>query len=63
MNGGTNVALAIQTASKHMLNSLPETGSRTLILLTDGRIDHYQGTSSLLTHDLKLLSYSLSSAA
>ena len=43
MNGGTNVALAIQTASKHMLNSLPATGSRTLILLTDGRIDHYQG--------------------
>lgn len=47
MNGGTNVALAIQTASKHMLNSLPETGSRTLILLTDGRIDHYQGREAV----------------
>ncbi len=43
MNGGTNVALAIQTASKHMRSILPEGGARTLILLTDGRIDHYQG--------------------
>ena len=43
MNGGTNVALAIQTASKHMQSSLAAGAPRTMILLTDGRIDHYQG--------------------
>ncbi len=43
MNGGTNVALAIQTASKHMQSSLAVGAPRTVILLTDGRIDHYQG--------------------
>lgn len=47
MNGGTNVALAIQTASKHMQSSLAAAAPRTMVLLTDGRIDHYQGMQQL----------------
>lgn len=46
MNGGTSVAMAIQTASKHMQSNLPEAGPRTLILLTDGRIDDHQGSQA-----------------
>lgn len=44
MNGGTNIALAILTASEHMQSSLAVGAPRTMILLTDGRIDHHQGT-------------------
>lgn len=47
MNGGTSVAMAIQTASKHMQSNLPEAGRRTLILLTDGRIDDNQGKEAI----------------
>ena len=43
MNGGTDIALAIQTASKHMQSSLAGGALRTLVLLTDGRIDQHQG--------------------
>ena len=46
MNGGTNIALAIQTASKLFESEIPAGSTRTLIILTDGRIDHYQGINS-----------------
>lgn len=43
MNGGTNLTLAVDTAGNLMRDKLPEGSPRTLILLTDGRVDHYQG--------------------
>ena len=43
MHGGTDVALAIQTASEHMQTALPARGLKTLVILSDGRIDKYQG--------------------
>lgn len=43
MNGGTNLALAIEEAGKMMKECLPEGSPRTLVLLSDGRVDHYQG--------------------
>ena len=45
MNGGTNVALAIHTASKHMQSVVPPGRMLTLVILTDGRIDKYQGSA------------------
>ncbi|DBA93088.1 TPA: Alpha-amylase [Trebouxia sp. C0005] len=47
MNGGTNIALAILTASEHMQSSLAVGAPRTMILLTDGRIDHHQGQEAV----------------
>ena len=45
MHGGTDMALAIQTASKHMQTALPPGGLQTLLVLSDGCIDKYQGIS------------------
>ena len=47
MNGGTNLALAIETAGIMMKDKLPTGSPRTVILLTDGRVDYYQGMSKL----------------
>jgi len=41
MNGGTNIALAIQKAGQ-MLKKMPSGCRRVLALLSDGRIDSYQ---------------------
>lgn len=43
MNGGTNLASAIDTANSMMKEKLPIGSPRTVIILTDGRIDSYQG--------------------
>lgn len=45
MHGGTDMALAIQTASMHMQTALPPGGLQTLLILSDGFIDKYQGVS------------------
>ena len=41
MNGGTNIALAVQKAGQ-LLKPLSATAHRVLVLLTDGRIDSHQ---------------------
>ncbi len=42
MNGGTNIALAIKQAGQ-LLKSEDADASRVIILLTDGRVDTFQG--------------------
>ena len=42
MNGGTNFAVAIQKAAQ-LLKSLGPNTARILVMLTDGRVDPYQG--------------------
>ena len=54
MHGGTDVALAIHTASEHMQTALPAGGLRTLIMLSDGRIDKYQGNLPLCSSHTEL---------
>ena len=44
MRGGTDVALAIQTASEHMQTALPAKGLKTLVIMSDGRVDKNQGS-------------------
>lgn len=41
MNGGTNIALAVQKAGQ-LLKPLSPSTRRVLVLLTDGRIDSHQ---------------------
>lgn len=41
MNGGTNIAAAIHRAGQLFKNS-PESTTRVLCLMTDGRVDRYQ---------------------
>jgi Mg-chelatase subunit ChlD len=41
MNGGTNIATAVAKAGK-LLKAAPSATSRSLVLLTDGRVDGYQ---------------------
>ena len=50
MRGGTDVALAIQIASEHMRTALPARGLKTLVILSDGRIDKYQGDDLSQSH-------------
>ena len=57
MNGGTNIALAIQRAGQ-LLKPLGPGVRRALVLLTDGRVDSHQarlpsvpGRSSLLQEE------------
>ena len=50
MNGGTNLALAIERAGGMMKEKLANGSPRTIILLTDGRVDYYQGMSSRALH-------------
>lgn len=42
MNGGTNIALAIKQAGQ-LLKSEDADAARVIILLTDGRVDTFQG--------------------
>ena len=42
MNGGTNIALAIKQAGQLLKNEDAD-ASRIIILLTDGRVDTFQG--------------------
>ena len=44
MQGGTDVAYAIQIASDHMQTAMPGRGLKTLVILSDGRIDKNQGS-------------------
>ena len=44
MQGGTDVAYAIQIASDHMQTAMPGKGLKTLVILSDGRIDRNQGS-------------------
>ncbi|KAL3137864.1 hypothetical protein ABBQ38_005117 [Trebouxia sp. C0009 RCD-2024] len=48
MHGGTDMALAIQTASTHMQTALPPGGLQTLLILSDGFIDKYQGDAAVV---------------
>lgn len=48
MNGGTNIALAVQKAGQ-MMKDLPAGYRRVIALLTDGRIDSYQAREA---HDM-----------
>ena len=50
MHGGTDVAFAIQTASEHMQTAMPARGLKTLVILSDGRIDKYQGSFLSYSH-------------
>ena len=45
MNGGTNIALAVQKAGQ-LLKPLGPRTQRVLVLLTDGRIDSHQARSA-----------------
>lgn len=47
MNGGTNIALAIQRAGALFHKHLPEDAIRTVVLLTDGRVDSYQAREAM----------------
>jgi Mg-chelatase subunit ChlD len=42
MNGGTNIAAAIKRAAALLKAGAPRAASRSLVLLTDGRVDGYQ---------------------
>ena len=42
MNGGTNIALSIKHAGQLLKNEDPE-AARIIVLLTDGRVDAFQG--------------------
>ena len=42
MNGGTNIALSIKQAGQLLRGEEPDT-ARVLVLLTDGRVDSFQG--------------------
>ncbi len=42
MNGGTNIALAIKQAGS-LLKSEDADAARIIVLLTDGRVDTFQG--------------------
>lgn len=42
ISGGTNIAYAITKAAQLLKEGAGEGGSRTLVLLTDGRVDGYQ---------------------
>lgn len=50
MNGGTNLALAVDTAGQMLRDNLPVGSPRTIIILTDGRIDYYQGKTIAQLH-------------
>lgn len=42
MNGGTNIAVAIQKAGQLLKKHCHEDAIRTVVLLTDGRVDKHQ---------------------
>lgn len=42
MNGGTNIALALAKAGQLLKAHTEEEGARTVVILTDGRVDSYQ---------------------
>ena len=42
MNGGTNIALSIQQAGQLLKDEDPQ-AARIIVLLTDGRVDAFQG--------------------
>ena len=42
MNGGTNIALSIKQAGQLLKDEDPE-AARIIVLLTDGRVDAFQG--------------------
>ena len=43
MNGGTCFAEAVRVAGQLLKSSVAPEGARSVVLLTDGRVDHYQG--------------------
>lgn len=42
MNGGTNIAVAVQRAGQLLKNADTPDSSRCVVLITDGRVDSYQ---------------------
>ena len=47
MNGGTNIALSIKQAGQLLKNEDPD-AARIIVLLTDGRVDGFQGGLTVL---------------
>lgn len=43
MNGGTCIAEAVRVAGQLLKSLVAPEGARSVVLLTDGRVDHYQG--------------------
>ena len=46
MNGGTCIAEAVRVAGQLLKSLVAPEGARSIVLLTDGRVDHYQGGSA-----------------
>ncbi|KAK9829572.1 hypothetical protein WJX72_006550 [[Myrmecia] bisecta] len=46
MNGGTNIAASIQAAGQ-LMKAMPANASRVIVLLTDGRVDPFQGREAM----------------
>lgn len=53
MNGGTNIALAIKQAGQ-LLKTEDADASRIIVLLTDGRVDTFQGELQIMLVIYKL---------
>lgn len=56
MNGGTNIALAIKQAGQ-LLKSEDADASRIIVLLTDGRVDTFQGEMQTSVVESHLLGF------
>eukprot|EP00891_Asterochloris_glomerata_P003037 jgi/Astpho2/3037/Aster-03345 len=49
MNGGTCIAEAVRVAGQLLKSLVAPEGARSVVLLTDGRVDHYQGREAVHT--------------